>query len=430
MISHRAINRLVFNAGYLELQVSDRTAQAANFSFDAATFEVWGTLLGGGSLVILSNDVLLSPQLLWQELRDQRITVLFLTTALFNQATAAAGSIFQPLRCVLFGGEQVNVDSVRAVVGSGGPEKLLHVYGPTEATTFSSWHTIGEIGEGASNIPIGKPIGNTQTYVLDGGMKPAGKRIAGELYLGGAGLARGYWRGARLTAERFVPNPYGRRGGERLYRTGDRARWLESGEIEFLGRVDNQVKLRGYRIELGEIETMLQQHQAVKQAVVLLRGEHAEKRLIGYVVLQGRAESNGQELRRYLQQKLPEYMIPSAILELAEMPLTGNGKIDRKALMQMEAGEAERECSYVGPRTGVEEILVAMWEEVLKQEKIGIHDNFFTLGGDSLRAIKLCSDLQMALAEEKPLLPVLFNNPTIAELAEQLQQNDQISQYS
>ena len=430
MISHRAINRLVFNAGYLELQVSDRTAQAANFSFDAATFEVWGTLLGGGSLVILSNDVLLSPQLLWQELRDQRITVLFLTTALFNQATAAAGSIFQPLRCVLFGGEQVNVDSVRAVVGSGGPEKLLHVYGPTEATTFSSWHTIGEIGEGASNIPIGKPIGNTQTYVLDGGMKPAGKRIAGELYLGGAGLARGYWRGARLTAERFVPNPYGRRGGERLYRTGDRARWLESGEIEFLGRVDNQVKLRGYRIELGEIETMLQQHQAVKQAVVLLRGEHAEKRLIGYVVLQGRAESNGQELRRYLQQKLPEYMIPSAILELAEMPLTGNGKIDRKALMQMEAGEAERECSYVGPRNKTEEILVSIWEDVLKQKKIGIHDNFFTLGGDSLRAIKLCSDLQMALAEEKPLLPVLFNNPTIAELAEQLQQNDQISQYS
>jgi len=430
MISHRAIHRLVFNASYLEMQVSDRTAQAANFSFDAATFEVWGTLLCGGCLVILSNDVLLAPQLLRQELLDQKITVMFLTTALFNQAIEAAGSIFQPLRCVLFGGELVNVESVRAVLRSGSPERLLHVYGPTEVTTFSSWHWIREIEEGASNIPIGKPIGNTQAYVLDGEMNPAGKRIAGELYLGGAGLGRGYWRRAGLTAEKFVPNPYSGRGGERLYRTGDRARWLESGELEFLGRVDNQVKLRGYRIELGEIETVMQQHQAVRQAVVLLRGEHEEKRLMGYVVLQDRAEGNGQELRRYLQQKLPEYMIPSAILELAEMPLTGNGKIDRKALMQMEAGEAERECSYVGPRNKTEEILVSKWEDILKQKKIGIHDNFFSLGGDSLRAIKLCSDLQIALAHEKPLLPILFSNPTIAGISEQLQQNDQISQHS
>jgi hypothetical protein len=203
-------------------------------------------------------------------------------------------------------------------------------------------------------------------------------------------------------------------------------RWRDSGELEFVGRVDQQVKIRGYRIELGEIEAVLEQHGGVKQAGVVVKREGVEKRLVGYVVMREAGQGKGkvEELRSYLRERLPEYMVPKGLVELEEMPLTVNGKLDRKALGQMEEREGEPEGSYIAPRNATEEILVALWEAVLKRQKIGIHDSFFTLGGDSLLGIKLCSDMQAALVTEKPLLSILFTNPTIAELAARLQAND------
>ncbi|MCP4696803.1 MAG: amino acid adenylation domain-containing protein [Gammaproteobacteria bacterium] len=268
MVSHRAVLRLVIEPNYIQLTPEDCIAQASNNSFDAATFEIWGALLNGARLVGIRKEELLSSQQLYDLLRRHQINVLFLTTALFNQLANDLPDIFNSLKYLLFGGEAVDPDCVRQVLRQGGPQHFLHVYGPTENTAFSSWRPIREVPENAVTIPIGLPLSGTSFYVLDAGLRPVPTGIPGELHLGGTGLAQGYWQRPQLTAEKFIPNPFGE---GRLYKTGDVVRWLPQGEIEFIGRVDQQIKLRGFRIEPGEIEAMLEQHPQIHKGAVVLR---------------------------------------------------------------------------------------------------------------------------------------------------------------
>src|SRR5215216_5416352 len=284
VIPHRAVNRLV-SADYIELTPSNCVAQASNASFDAATFEVWGALLSGAQLVGLPLDVILSPRDFAEEIRRRGIDTLFLTTALFNQIARELPEAFASLDHLLFGGEAANASAVRQVLEKGRPRGLLHVYGPTESTTFASWQLVRDVPRVAVTVPIGRAISNTRLYILDRHMQPAPVGVTGELHIGGDGLARGYLDQPGLTAERFVPDPFGDELGRRLYKTGDRTRWLADGQIEFVGRNDLQVKMRGFRIELGEIETVLRKHEGVRDAVVVARTDSRnDSYLTAYIV--------------------------------------------------------------------------------------------------------------------------------------------------
>jgi amino acid adenylation domain-containing protein len=416
-IPHRAISRLVLNTDYVDLDASDRIAQASNCSFDAATFEIWGALLHGGRLVGIGKDVMLMPRDFAAALREHEISVVFLTTALFNQVAREVPDAFRSVRHLLFGGEAVDPQWVREVLANGSPQRLLHVYGPTESTTFTTWYRVESIPEGATTVPIGRPIANTQLYVLDGGLQPVPVGVPGELYIGGDGLARGYLDRPELTAEKFIPHPFGAELGSRLYRTGDRVRALPSGDVEFLGRIDHQVKVRGYRIELGEVEAVLGRHPAVRDGVVLAREDlPGEKRLVAYVVSGEEPAPGSGELRSFLRQTLPDYMVPSAFVPLASLPLTPNGKIDRSALPPPDGARPELEDGFVAPRTPLEKVLVGIWCELLEMNRVGVHDNFFELGGHSLLATQMVWRVQDILQVDVPLRS-LFQAPTVSEQA-------------
>jgi amino acid adenylation domain-containing protein len=423
-IPHRAINRLVFNTNYIELTSEDRMALASNSAFDAATFELWGALLHGARLVGISRDVALSPADLAAEIRAQGISAMFLTTALFNQIAREVPAAFGSVRSVLFGGEAVDLNSVKEVLKHNPPARLLHVYGPTESTTFTTWYLVQGLPEGAVTAPIGRPLANTQVYLLDGSLQPAPVGVAGELYIGGDGLALGYFKRPELTAEKFIPNAFSKEPGARLYRTGDLARYWPDGAIEFLGRLDQQVKIRGFRIELAEIEAVLAQHPAVREAAVLAReGVAGEKRLVAYVTLDPGDAPTGVELRSYLRQRLPEYMTPSVFVEMDALPLTPNGKVDRRALPAPDPANLARPelvGVYVAPRTLVEETLAGIWSKVLGVTQVGAHDSFFDLGGHSLLATQAISRVREAFRLELPLRS-LFEAPTVAGLAENVE---------
>ncbi|MEH2136767.1 non-ribosomal peptide synthase/polyketide synthase [Nostoc sp.] len=426
-VTHQAVNRLVFNTNYVQLSPSDRVAQAANIAFDAATFEIWGALLHGAKLVIINKSVLLTPKEFAANMRYHEVSVLFLTTALFNQLANFVPQAFSSLRYLLFGGEAVDPRWVQEVLEKGAPQQLLHVYGPTENTTFSSWYLVENLPTTATTVPIGRPISNTQIYIFDQNLQPVPVGVPGELYIGGVGLAQGYFNAKELTQEKFIPNPFsGRRGGERLYKTGDLARYLPDGNIEYLVRIDNQVKIRGFRIELGEIEAVLSQHEDVQVCCVIAREDiRGDKRLVAYIVPQPQMTPKISVLRSFLKEKLSEYMIPSAFVILESLPLTPNGKIDRRALPVPETS-SELSEKYVAPRSPIEEILSLIWTQVLKVELVGRHDNFFELGGHSLLATQLISRIRTNFQVEIPLRS-LFAAPTIAQLAlniQRLQQQD------
>ncbi|HEX6911984.1 MAG TPA: amino acid adenylation domain-containing protein, partial [Longimicrobium sp.] len=411
----KAVVRLVRGADFAQLGEDDRVAQVSNTSFDAFTWELWGTLLNGGALVCLDRDTLLAPAALVDAFRRHGVTAVFLTTALFNQVARDVPEGFAPLRHVLFGGEAVDPSSVRRVLEHGAPGRLLHVYGPTESTTFSTWHPVRHVDEGAVTVPIGTSVANTTVYVLEGAGEPAPIGVSGELFLGGDGLARGYLGRAALTAERFVPHPFV--PGARLYRTGDAVRWNARGEIEFVGRLDQQVKVRGFRIELGEIEAALCAHPGVREAAVVTRREGDDHRLVGYVVpAEGQAVAFG-ELRKHLRLSLPDYMVPASWVALDAMPLTPNGKTDHRALPAPDAA-ADGE-GYVAPRTPTEEILAGMYAEVLRAARVGAEDDFFALGGHSLLATRLVSRVREAFGVELPLR-ALFEAPRVSALAERV----------
>jgi amino acid adenylation domain-containing protein len=421
VIPHRAINRLVCNTNYIQLEPSDRIAQASNASFDAATFEIWGALLHGARIVGITRDTALAPQEFAAQIREQEINVLFLTTALFNQLAREAPSAFHTVRDLMFGGEAVDPRWVREVLTHGPPQRLLHVYGPTESTTFASWCLVQEVRDDSTTIPIGRPIANTQLYVLDRHAQPVPIGVPGELYISGDGLALQYLNRPELTAERFVPDPFSAVLGRYMYKTGDRVRYLADGSIEFLGRIDQQVKIRGFRVEPGEIEAVLSQHPALREVIVLAREDTpGDKRLVMYVVPAHDSAPMIGQLRAFLKQRLPEYMVPSAVVILPALPLTPNGKVDRRVLPAPDGSRA-LENPYVAPRTQVEEQLAAIGTQLLSIERIGIHDNFFDLGGHSLLATQLISRVRDTFQIELPLRS-LFEHPTVAELAEVIEQ--------
>src|ERR1051326_8687393 len=415
-VPQRAVSRLVRNTNYIEIEPGDRIAQANNFSFDAATFEIWGALLNGARLVGLSKDVLLSQEL-GIHLAAQGINVILLTTAVFNQIVREDPQTFAGLKYVMFGGEAADVKWVRTVLENGAPANLINVYGPTENATFSSTFRVAEVSEIATTIPIGPAVANTQVYVLDERQQLVPIGVAGELYVGGDGLARGYLNSPTLTAARFVPHPFSAEAGARLYRTGDLVRYLASGDLEFLGRVDEQVKLRGFRIELGEIESVLCEHSAVREAVVMVREDVVDqKELVGYVVGEEIAAS---ELRAVLKERLPDYMVPSWLVWLSELPLTPNGKLDRRALPAPE--RVSSDSSTEETRSPIEEIVAGTWSELLHVSQLRAGDNFFELGGHSLLATQLVSRLRTAFSLELPLR-LLFEFPTVAGQARAIEE--------
>ena len=421
-VPHRGVSRLVLNTNFIRLDPSDRIAQVSNISFDAATFEIWGALLNGAQLVGITRDVALSPKDFATELREQGITAMFLTTALFNQLASEAPGAFETLRTVIAGGEALDPKWVRSVLNNRPPQRLVNGYGPTENTTFTCCQEIDDLPQQVSNVPIGKPISNTTVYILDRNLNPVPIGVPGELYTGGDGLARGYWRRPELTAEKFVPNPFDCDNSSYLYRTGDLARFLSDGTIEFLGRIDDQVKIRGFRIELGEIETLLSTHPNVRECVVKVCGtSSAEKRLVAYVAPAAEPAPNASELRSFLLQQLPDYMIPSAFVGMATLPLTPNGKVDRKALPAPDQTRPTLDRQYVAPRDSTEQQLVSIWESVLSVRPIGIQDKFFDLGGHSMLAVRVIAQIEKAFGR-KLRLATLFQTPTIERLASVLRE--------
>jgi acyl-CoA synthetase (AMP-forming)/AMP-acid ligase II/acyl carrier protein len=359
------------------------------------------------------------------QIRQQGISVLFLTTALFQQIAREVPGAFAELRYLLFGGEAVSCRWVQKILKNKPPKHLLHVYGPTECTTFSTCYWVQSVPESATTIPIGSPISNTEIYLLDEQLQPVPIGVTGELYIGGDKLARGYLNRPELSAERFIPHPFSDREGASLYKTGDLARYLADGNVEFIGRRDEQVKIRGFRIELGEIEAVLSQHPAVARAVVIIWEEvPGDKQLVAYVVpieqlINPKSfiqNPKSTELRQFLKQKLPGYMVPSAYVVLESLPLTPNGKVNRHLLPEPDTFSRDIQEDYIAPRNSVEEVLVGIWAKVLGVEQVSVCDNFFELGGHSLLATQLISRIRDAFQVELTVRN-LFEAPTVAGLA-------------
>lgn len=412
-ITHRAVLRLVLNTNYIDLTPEDVFTQLSNSAFDASTFEIWGCLLHGARLAIVPPAVLLSSPDLFAFVRAEGVTVMLLTTGLFNHQVEFRPDLFKSVRVVLFGGDTANVGTVRAILRNGPPQRLLHVYGPTEATTLATVQEVRELPADAATVPIGSPISNTTVYVLDPRGRPVPVGVAGELYIGGVGVARGYLRRPELTAERFVADPFQPGTEARLYRTGDRVRWRADGTLEFIGRFDRQVKVRGFRIELGEIEAVLERHPGVKQAVVEVKeSEGGERRLVAFVAVEA-PTLDATELRHHLQSRLAEYMIPSAWVILDTLPLNANGKVDRAALP---APQTASGAEHVPPRDETERQLVDIWTSVLGVERVGVRDRFFELGGHSLLAVRMVARLEKAFGRKLPVAAI-FQHGTIEELA-------------
>lgn len=419
VVPHRAVTSLVRETDYVQLTEDDRLAQVSNLAFDASTFEIWGALLNGGQVVIINREVVLAPRKLARALEEERITTLFLTTSLFNLMVNEVPGCLAPVRRVLFGGEAVDVDSVRRALSEGPPRDLLHVYGPTECTTFATWYRVDRLDPDATTIPIGHPIARAELFVLDEHGQEVAVGEPGELYIGGEGLAVGYLRDANRTAQRFVSHPT--RTGSRVYRTGDRVRLQEDGNVVFLGRVDRQVKIRGHRVELEAIESVLAGHRSVRFcAVETRRAADGTRSLVAFYVPQPDSGLEPSGVRTFLSERLPSFMVPSTIERLSELPLSANGKIDRSRLASgiISAADEEVEIPLVkAPRDVIELRLLEIWEELLGVRSIGLEDNFFDLGGHSLLAARLVSRIEAELDQSIPLGTIL-TAPTISQLAE------------
>ncbi|QRN95171.1 non-ribosomal peptide synthase/polyketide synthase [Archangium violaceum] len=414
---HRGVLRTVKGVDYAHLGPQETFLLIAPVTFDASTLEVWGSLLNGGRLVVYPPQPPGDVKELEGVLKKHGVTTLHLTAGLFAQMVEGNLEGLRGVRQLLTGGDVVSAPHVRRVLGEL-KVPVTACYGPTESTLFTSCWRMEEEGQEGAVVPIGRPIGNTQVYVLDEHMRPVAVGVRGELYVGGDGLARGYLANPEQTAEKFVPSPFSTKEGERLYRTGDVVRWRGDGVLEFLGRQDTQVKVRGFRIELGEVEGALLEHPWVKEAVVVARGEGAQdKRLVGYVVGGEEGWPGVEGLREHMKKRVPEYMVPSAFMRLEAMPLTPNGKVDRKALPALEAVLPERQ--YVAPRNDTEQRLAEVWAQVLGVEKVGIHDDFFELGGHSLLATQAISRIRLALDVELPLR-TLFEARTVEGVAARL----------
>ncbi|GAA0354542.1 non-ribosomal peptide synthetase [Bacillus horti] len=388
MVEHRNVIRLIKEPTYVQLNKGDRLLQTGAIVFDASTFEIWGSLLSGLTLYLIKKEQLLDADELCRVINKNEITTMWLTASLFNQLSDHDVNMFHGVKQLLVGGEKLSPKHINQLKRSNSEIKIINGYGPTESTTFSTTFMVDKFYE--SNIPIGKPINDTWIYIIDKHHQLQPMGIVGELCIGGAGLARGYLNRPDLTKEKFISNPFVT--GTRMYKTGDLARWLPDGTIEYLGRMDDQVKIRGFRIELGDIENQLLKFDQITEAVVTTEiSESGEKQLCAYIVAE--TELSSSELRSYLSTRLPEYMIPVHFAKVNQMPLTPNGKVDKRALAKGEKSSLQTGASYVAPRDQVEQDMVTLCAEILglAEETISITDDIFTLGGDSIKMIKLYS---------------------------------------
>ncbi|WP_427126534.1 non-ribosomal peptide synthetase, partial [Rhizobium leguminosarum] len=421
MVEHRGLVRLVAGNDFVEISPQDIFLNASSPTFDATTFEVWGALANGARVVLYPGRHLSSATLA-QIIQDQGVTIAWMTARLFD-VYIAEGRSTNRLQQLLVGGEEVSIASIRACQKRHPTLRISNGYGPTENTTFSLCYLVPAEFDGQQRVPLGRPIRNSVAYLLDRFAQPVPFGAVGELYIGGAGVARGYLNRPELTAERFIASPFVE--GDRLYRSGDLGRYLPDGNLEFLGRNDDQVKIRGFRIEPGEIAARLCEHAWVREAVVVARQDRAgDKRLVAYVVAKttdGSAEADGAglaaSLRAHLGGLLPDYMVPSAFVRLEALPLTVNGKLDRKAL-PVPDDDAYARRAYEAPQGEIETLLAGIWAELLGVERVGRHDNFFELGGHSLLAVQMMERLRrLSLGVE---VRTVFAKPMLADLAASL----------
>ena len=416
-VKHRNVVRLVKNTNYASFATDEVFLQFAPVSFDAATFEIWGSLLNGARLALMP-PAKVSLKELAAALKRYHVTTLWLTAGLFNLMVDNHLDDLRGLRQLLAGGDILSVPHVRKVFEELPDCRLINGYGPTENTTFTCCYTVKDLAKVNGSVPIGYPIPNTSVYILDAWMNPAPVGVPGELHIGGDGLARGYLDRPELNAGRFVRDPFSTVPGARLHKTGDLVRYRATGEIYFLGRIDNQVKVRGFRIELGEIEAALAEHPSVREAVVVARKDEGDKHLVAFATAREGRELIVDELRGFLQQKLPAHMVPSVFVPLESMPLTPIGKVDRRALPST-TGFKPPAKGFSAPGDELELKLTRIWEKVLNVRPIGIDDNFFELGGHSLLAVRLFAQIEKSFGKNLPLA-TLFSAPTVRQLARAL----------
>ncbi|KAF8970021.1 hypothetical protein BGZ46_010589, partial [Entomortierella lignicola] len=432
VVCHRGIARLVINNGFAELCPDDRMAFTTNPAFDPSTYQVWAPLVHGASIVIINTKTYLNPDYLADALTRYQVTCMYMTHGVLHQYAFIIGNTLSKLKYLLGGAEQGLIEAYMAVLQHGGRVCLVNRYGPTESTVSATAYTATSEIEQMERLPIGRPISNTRVYVLDKHLNPVPLGVVGEMYLGGAGVAHGYLNRPELTAERFLPDPFSNVQGARMYKTGDLARYLPEGNLVFIGRNDNQIKIRGFRVELGEIEVRLAEHPQVRGAVVLAVGEASDdKRLVAYVVAAPN-ESPAHMLREYLSVSVPEYMIPSVFVRMDSFPMTNNGKVDRRALPEPNS-DTLISCDYVAPQGGLEIAMAAIWSDLLKIEKVGRHDSFFMIGGHSLLAMRLINVVRSSLGADLKL-HMLISAPTLSGLVAQLDgvhaNNTQDDEYS
>lgn len=415
IVPHRGIVRLVVDATYIEIGADDTIAQISTTTFDAATFEIWGALLNGARLAFVPTMVALAPRELAATIVDRPITILLLTTSLFAELVRECPTAFATLRYLLIGGEALAAAPIRALFAGGAPEHVLNVYGPTETTTFATCYEFAASPTDDAPPPIGRPIERTDIAILDDTRMPTAPGEIGELYIGGAGVALGYLNDPELTRRKFVRIVFAPSHVGIAYASGDLVRLAPSGDLEFVGRRDAQIKLRGFRIEPGEIEACLRGHRDVRDARAIVRMERGAS-LVAYAIATDPETFDADEIARYLRARLPAFMIPDAIVRVASFPLSRNGKLDRRALP---LPEPSRSAEHVEPQGELERWIAALWERLLEVRPIGLRDDFFKLGGHSLLAVTLVSEIERAFGKRVPL-GVLFEDPTVARLAQTL----------
>jgi amino acid adenylation domain-containing protein len=406
------------------MTAADTLVAVTTLSFDIAGLELYLPLLAGGRLVVAPRETTMDGRMLMQLLASSGANIVQATPTTWRVLFESGWDGDRKLK-VLVGGEALSADLARQLARCCGP--VWNMYGPTETTIWSSVYAVE--GKDERLVPIGKPIANTTFYILDGKRQPVPEGTEGELYIGGEGLARGYFERADLTAEKFVADPFSPLSGARMYRTGDLARYKADGNVEFLGRIDHQVKIRGFRIELGEIEAVLEQHTGIHQAVVVAREDTpGDKRLVAYYVPETADTLAAGELREHVGKQLPDYMTPSAFVQMVKFPLTPNGKVDRKALPAPSMRDFEAPTEYVAPRNDTERRLVGLWEETLGIRPISVTANFFDLGGRSVLAARLFTKILRTFGKELPL-STLFRSATVEQLAKELAPSDTDSEY-
>ncbi|MBD2801867.1 amino acid adenylation domain-containing protein [Xenorhabdus sp. M] len=424
---HYNVAALVCNTNHMECDKEDIFAKVNNFAFDISTWEIWAPLLHGASITVVPDNIKLIPQEFSAFIKQQKITMLYLPTALYHTIATELPESFGGLKLLVVGGEALDPTKARCVLESQTPPKgFINAYGPTEVTCSSAWFNVKELNKCAKRVPIGKPITNTQFYVLNNEQRVLPIGAKGELYIGGAGVSKGYRKRPELTEHHFLKNKLGSDiRFDKLYRTGDIVRYLSDGNLEFMGRTDHQVKIRGFRIEIGEIENVLRKHPFIKSAIVLAQEESpGNKRLVAFIEFhEGHKNTSVNTIRKYLSEKIPAYMVPSIIKDLNALPLNNNGKVDRNKLNQIEI-EWGNDCGGLYyPRDHVELSLCLIWEEVVGLKKPTLDINFFESGGDSLRAVRLISEINKTFGKNLPL-DILYDGGNIESLALKIKSND------